>query len=183
MTVEAHSGDRAWIRSALERYEGRLLRYASRLTGDVERARDIVQEAFLRLCAAEESHVRDRLPEWLFAVCRNRVIDVERKESRMKPLPQGTAEARASREPDPSARVEGGEMRSRVVRFLEGLPWKQQEVIRLKFQEGMSYDEISRVTKLSVANVGYHLHTGLRTLRHRLGTGGATPGGPGGAVR
>ncbi len=40
----------AWIRQALERHERPLVHYAARLIGDVERARDVVQETFLRLC-------------------------------------------------------------------------------------------------------------------------------------
>ena len=39
-----------WIRNALATYEARLLRYAQALTGDSERARDVVQDTFHRLC-------------------------------------------------------------------------------------------------------------------------------------
>jgi RNA polymerase sigma-70 factor (ECF subfamily) len=40
--------------------------------------------------------------------------------------------------------------------------------VRLKFQAGLSYREISRVTELSVSNVGYLIHTAIRTLRRQL---------------
>jgi RNA polymerase sigma-70 factor (ECF subfamily) len=59
------------------------------------------------------------------------------------------------------------------------LPDSQQEVIRLRFQEGFSYKEISRITGFSVGNVGYLLHVGLKSLRGRLGVpddGAASPG-------
>ena len=51
---------------------------------------------------------------------------------------------------------------------LEKLPERQQEVIRLKFQGGLSYREISRVTGLSESNVGYLIHTGLKAVREEL---------------
>jgi len=42
-------------------------------------------------------------------------------------------------------------------------------VLRLKFQEGLSYREIAAITDVSVSNVGFLLHTALKTLRGRLG--------------
>jgi len=171
MTDDSNPGDGAWIRAALDRYEGPLTRYAARLTGDLDRARDLVQETFLRLCRAGEGRVRARLPEWLYTVCRNRAIDVGRKESRMKPLAEGGAEKRASREPAPEEAAQQEELRGRVARLLATLSRKEQEVIRLKFQEGLSYREISRVTRLSVSHVGYLIHTGIRSVRRQLETG------------
>ena len=38
-----------WLRALLDRYEGPLIGYATRLTGDPERARDVVQDVFIRL--------------------------------------------------------------------------------------------------------------------------------------
>jgi RNA polymerase sigma-70 factor (ECF subfamily) len=55
-----------------------------------------------------------------------------------------------------------------VFRALADLPANQAEVIRLKFQNGFSYREISRVTKLTETNVGFLIHTGLKTMRQRV---------------
>jgi RNA polymerase sigma-70 factor (ECF subfamily) len=52
--------------------------------------------------------------------------------------------------------------------MLETLPPNQREVIRLKFQNGFSYREISRISGHSVSNVGFLIHTGMKTLRQRL---------------
>ena len=41
-------------------------------------------------------------------------------------------------------------------------------MIRLKFQHGLSYKQIAEVTQLSVSNVGFLIHTGLKALRERL---------------
>ena len=43
-----------------------------------------------------------------------------------------------------------------------------REVIRLKFQSGFSYREISRISGHSVSNVGFLIHTGLKTIRRRM---------------
>jgi RNA polymerase sigma-70 factor (ECF subfamily) len=50
------------------------------------------------------------------------------------------------------------------------LPDNQQEVIRLKVQNGLSYREISEVTGLSVSNVGFLLHKGIKTIREKMVT-------------
>ena len=52
--------------------------------------------------------------------------------------------------------------------LLDALPANQREVIRLKFQNGFSYQEISRISGHSVTNVGYLIHAGLKTLRGQL---------------
>ena len=51
------------------------------------------------------------------------------------------------------------------MRLLDRLPDNQQEVIRLKFQNDLSYREISEITGLSVSNVGFLLHVGIKRLR------------------
>ncbi len=51
---------------------------------------------------------------------------------------------------------------------LESLSENQQLVIRLKFEQGMSYQEISEQTGLTSSNVGFLLHNGLKKLREIL---------------
>lgn len=161
------SSDSAWVREAVARFEAPLLRYAARFTDDLDRARDVVQDTFLRLCAQPRADVDGHLAEWLFTVCRNRALDVVRKESRMNTTSTPLEGAR-SREPGPPAVMERNETVGRILQLLRTLPGKQQEVIRLKFQEGLSYKEISGVTQLTVSHVGVLIHTGLKTLRSRL---------------
>jgi|SRR5579864_6501801 len=171
MPGQAESSDSTWVRTAVSRFEAPLTLYAARLLGDADRARDVVQETFLRLCGQEQSRVADRLAEWLFTVCRNRALDVLRKERRMTRLSEEQIELRTSPEPGPPDLVEHAESAAQVLRLMEALPANQREVIRLKFQNGFSYREISRISGHSVTNVGYLIHTGLRTIRTQLVNG------------
>jgi RNA polymerase sigma-70 factor (ECF subfamily) len=159
-----------WMRSVVEQYEGPLVRYARRIIGDTERARDVVQDTFMRLCGEERNRVEGHLAEWLFTVCRNRAVDVRRKESRMSPLTKEHMTQCESRDAAPSAGIELREAVSQILRVLDTIPDNQQEVIRLKFQNGFSYREISGVTGLSVSNVGFLIHTGLKSIRQRIRT-------------
>jgi len=168
MNDERPATGRGWIAEVLDQYEGPLTRYAARLTLNVESARDVVQETFLRLCGEDPTKVNGNLPQWLFTVCRNRALDVRRKEGRMEAVTTGQAEVRAASEADPAAVAEHREGAAGAMRVLSTLPEKQQEVIRLRFQNGLSYKQIAAITTLSVSNVGFLIHTAIRTLREQL---------------
>jgi RNA polymerase sigma factor (sigma-70 family) len=157
-----------WIRSVMARYEGPLTRYAVRMTGDVETGRDIAQETFMRLCLQDPAEVDGHLSQWLFTVCRNKALDVQRKDRRMRVLQQVKGEVGERRERDPAQAAEQRDHAGRVLQLLALLPENQQEVIRLRFQESLSYKEIAAVTQLSVSNVGYLIHTAIKTIRARL---------------
>lgn len=160
--------DSAWIVDALHGHERSLTLYATRLLGDAHRARDVVQEAFLRLCRCERSEVEARVAEWLFRVTRNLALDQLRKEGRMGALGDEEARTREADAPPPGEAIERDDTLARVVATMRALPPKQQEVLRLKFQHGLSYKEISRITDESVGNVGWLVHVGIQRLREEL---------------
>ncbi len=90
----------------------------------------------------------------------------------MSPLTSTTATVPESSAASPPAVVEAREESARVLQVLQTLPPRQQEVLRLKLKHELSYKEIARVVGISVSNVGYQIHVGLKTLRERL----AAPG-------
>src|SRR5437016_4537904 len=54
-----------WIVDALDRHEASLVRYANWILGDIESAREVVQETFLRLCKEQQSRVGAYLAQWI----------------------------------------------------------------------------------------------------------------------
>ncbi len=166
--VAIDSDDRHWVLSAVGRYETPLIQYAGRLLGDPERARDVVQDTFLKLCQQDQAALSDRLAEWLYTVCRNRALDVMRKERRMSLLSDEQQNGQVQTEPGPADACELRDSAAHALEMLETLPPNQREVIRLKFQHGFSYREISRISGHSVSNVGFLIHVGLKTLRGRM---------------
>ncbi len=68
----------------------------------------------------------------------------------------------------PPAEAERREEVGQVAKALEALTANQQEVIRLKFQNGFSYKQIAGITGLSVSNVGFLIHTAIGKLRDRF---------------
>ena len=170
---EPDSTSTEWVRAAIELHEGALLRYAQHFVRDLESARDIVQDTFLQLCRQTNDEIRPRVAQWLFTVCRNRAIDVCRKERRMKLAPEGQladelAQNSEASELQPSAAMERQEAATGLMSQISKLPDRQQEVLRLKFNAGLSYKEIAEVTGLTSSNVGFILHTAIAKLRQSL---------------
>lgn len=160
----------AFIRAALASHQDGLLRYAARILSDPDRARDVVQETFLRLWKQDPTDVEDHLPEWLYTVCRRCALDVLRKEGRMSRFEEGQLEQVPALAPHPGDTAAAHDAVAQAADLINRLPPRQQEVIRLKFQGGFSYKEISRITGLSVGNVGFIIHTAVKTLRSGMST-------------
>ena len=168
MGTNGHASQSEWVSSTLQRFEQPLVRYAQRITGDLETAREVVQDTFLRLCRQQQTAIDGHLSQWLFTVCRNRALDVQQKERRMSTtlnLDQQTGSATSLMTAAPDQAAETRDSAARVLEFLDQLPTNQQEVIRLKFQNDLSYREIAEVTGLTVSNVGFLLHVGIKQLR------------------
>lgn len=151
----------------LRRFELPLLQYAARILGDRDRARDVVQETFVELQRGSRAQLDPAPAKWLFTVCRNRALNICRKEKRMTYLDEELLEKYESQTPAPNEHIESTEARGFLLRIVATLPPRQQEVLQLKFQNDLSYQEISEITGLSVSHVGVLIHTALKTLRAR----------------
>lgn len=157
------------VRRALDQHESALIAYtAGLLGGDIERARDVVQDALLRLYLTEPDRVRENLKSWLFTVCRNRAFDILRKEHRLELGNDEVIEAAAGHDPDPAQSASQHELYERIWRCVDRLRTNQREVVRLKFLHDCSYQEISGITGLSVGNVGFIMHHAIKKLRELL---------------
>jgi RNA polymerase sigma-70 factor (ECF subfamily) len=159
---------RQWIQCAIDEHESSLLRYAHHFVHDLETARDVVQDTFLQLCKQTNDEIKDRVAQWLFTVCRNRAIDICRKEGRMKTAHENVLVDQVDPLQGPTAGIEKAEAAEGLVQQISRLPNNQQEVLRLKFHAGLSYKEIADVTGLSRTNVGFLLHKAIARLRERL---------------
>ena len=157
-----------FVEKALAEYEGLLIGYAHGIVRDLERARDVVQDTFIRLYQQDREKVQRGLKTWLFTVCRNRALDILRKEKRMVALEDDRAARLEGTMASPDRVADWDERVDQVLNSLNRLSDNQREVIQLKFQQGLSYQEISEATGLTPGNVGFLLHTGLKRLRDLL---------------
>ena len=151
------------IDCALERYERPLISYAKTITGDLESARDAVQETFLRLSRQDLAALEPRLAPWLFFVCRNCAVDHLRKIARFSGDPVDVELPAES--PSPAAEVAAAEEKARLRWLVDQLPQRQRELLHLKFEAGLSYKQIAEAMRMSVSSVGVELHCAIQTLR------------------
>lgn len=154
-----------FISQAVEDYQSTLIGYASTILHDTDLARDVVQDTFVRLCQQDMAKVRDNLKSWLFTVCRNRALDLLRKDKRSEPIEEIRWKKVAGPGLQPDEQATYRENCARLAGFMNRLTEKQREVIILKFQQGLSYQEINLITGLSTGNIGFLIHTGLKRLR------------------
>ncbi len=160
-----HDTEHTPFLAALERYERPLIRYAHSYTSDLEEARDVVQDVFLKLSQNINSVDPDRLASWLFTVCKNRALDHQRKHSRLIVMETESFDQEASSSPRPGDDMESRETAATLRSLIENLPTRQREAVTLKFISGLDYKEISQVMKTSIGNVGYLIHHGVQSLR------------------
>ena len=160
------------LRRALDEYEVPLTRYAVSILGDLERARDAVQDTFIKLLRQDPSAVEAKVKSWLFTVCRNRCLDIMKKEKRMIAVDDEQIAALPEERDDPAKALRRSEDRAQVDRDLqelveriEQLPPRQREVMRLKFQGELSYKEIGEALGISTSNVGFIIHSAVKRLR------------------
>ncbi|TLD69626.1 sigma-70 family RNA polymerase sigma factor [Phragmitibacter flavus] len=156
-----------FLLATLERYERPVIRYALSVVHDLDQARDIAQDVFIKLSRNLTTLDRTRIAPWLFTVCKNRALDHLRKHQRLVPMETATIDQQTSSSPGPSEAIEEQELSQQLTRWMSELPEKQREAVRLKFESGLSYKEISEVLHTSIGNVGTLIHLGVTNLRER----------------
>ncbi len=158
----------SFVTKAMANHESALIGYAATILHDTDRARDVVQDTFVRLCQQDPDKVRDNLKSWLYTVCRNRSLDLLRKDKHTEPIEEIRWRRVAGPGLQPDEQVEFDEKLSRVMKIMERLTDNQRECILLKFRQGLSYQEIEKVTGLTQGNIGFLIHTGLKRLRELI---------------
>ena len=87
----------------------------------------------------------------------------------MQYLDEKLIEARQGEQLMPFERLEQEEAAGFLLRIVATLPPRQQEVLQLKFQNDLSYQQIAEITKTTANNVGVLIHSALKTLRQKYG--------------
>ena len=159
--------------------ESPLLSYALRLLGERAPAEDVVQEAFMKL-HAQFDEVREPR-RWLYRTVHNLALNHRRQAGKVVPLERSTDESPgaapdlADPEPLPDEQIIRWEGIGLVRLSLRTLDERSREVVRLKFDEDLSYQQISERTGLKASHVGYLLHHALKAIAAELARTGLVP--------
>jgi RNA polymerase sigma-70 factor (ECF subfamily) len=163
----------------LERYGRRIYQLAYRMAGNDADAKDLTQEACIRVYRAlRRIDPTANLESWLYRIVTNLYIDMLRRRPKVRiesldaPLvtAKGDEVTREVADPvaDPEETVLSAQLDADIQRALLALSSELRMVVVLSDVEGHSYEEISEMLRIPVGTVKSRLHRARRMLQERL---------------
>ena len=170
---KAQQGDMDAFESLVRRYQHRVYALCRRLTGAHQSADDLAQETFVKAYfALARFDAQWPLYPWLRKIAVNTGLNYLKARGRETSLEEGSLRGRrlpsAAKADDPEERLERAEFQARLDRAVESLPADQKSVFILRFQESMSYEEISRALGLPLGTVMSRLNRARQKLKDLL---------------
>ena len=154
----------------IEQYQHRLLRYLFYLTGRHDLAEDLFQETWIRVLErGHQFNDKYTFSTWLFAVARNLAIDYMRRKqpTTLDGLLDGDdapMDIPASGQASAFDRAVQSEQNQHIAAGMQHLPAEYREALVLRFQEGMSLEEIATVVRVPLGTVKSRIYRGLGAL-------------------
>ena len=149
--------------------------FAISLSGNVDRADDLVQETILRALANIHSfQPGTNLPAWLFTILRNLFRSEYRKRRREVEDADGTYAARLSTQPEQGARLDLEDFKAALAR----LPPDQREVLLLVGASGFSYEEAAEICGCALGTIKSRVNRARQRLQELLQVSGESDYGP-----
>ncbi len=173
--------DEAAFDVLVSRYQQRAWRLAWSILRDPEEARDISQEAFVRLYQTAGSFAgRAKFSTWFYRILVNLCLDQRRRrwwqriatnhhEAPGTPPGESLIERLPAEQHDPAETVERERVVKRLWAEVERLAPQQRAAVLLQVQEELTTREIAAVLRCSEATVRVHLHRALGRLRTTMG--------------
>lgn len=175
----AKNGERAAFDSLVDIHKGKAFALAFSFIGDVEDAKDVLQEAFVKAYTGIINfRGASSFYTWFYRILVNQCKDFLRKKRVrsgvfLEPLPSleedgDNAPEAVDSSPGPSQMALNSEARQLINEAVSGLPEKQKAVFILKHIQGMKLNEIADVVGCSESTAKVHLFRAIRGLRCRL---------------
>jgi RNA polymerase sigma-70 factor (ECF subfamily) len=169
-------GDEGAFGILVRRYQRRLTAFLSQLVGDIELARELSQEAFVRAWSAlERFNPKYRFSTWLFRIAHNLGIDqLRRRRLQTTPLYRTDSEGGEVEvvvpdlDKDPLGHLENRALASELREVIEGLRPEYRELVLLRHFGGLSYQEIADFTEMPLGTVKNKLFRAHSVLRRAL---------------
>lgn len=143
-----------------------LCRFLESIVGRDNRAQDIAQESFLRLCQAEFGDISTtEIRFWLFRVARNLALNEIQKVNTRSRLWNRVTEFFDKTEPTPEELLLRNESGKIVREMLNRLPEHQRSALLLREREEMNYREIALILNVSESKIKIDIFRARQTLR------------------
>jgi len=179
---QALAGSQQAYRTLVGRYASAAVNLATRLVRDRALAEDLAQDAFVRAFARLRTYDPERrFSAWFFQILRNIVIDHIRRKRvaaiSLDELQAGGYPEPPSENPEssPEADVERKELGRALEEGLQRIRAEHREAIVLRYQQGLTVDEIAGILHLPEGTVKTYLHRGRKELAAILSAAGWKP--------
>jgi RNA polymerase sigma factor (sigma-70 family) len=146
---------------SVEKYSDNLYRFVLKNIKDIDKAKDIVQDTFLKFWEKRENVDVSKSKSYLFTTAYHTLIDVVRREKK-----QGSFND--VKEENYSNQTEYSDLQEILHQAIEQLPEDQKAVILLRDYEGYAYDEIAEITGMTVSQVKVYIFRGRKFLKNYL---------------
>jgi RNA polymerase sigma factor (sigma-70 family) len=165
LVVRCQLGERSAFDELIQRWHEPLWRYVRRLTNDDDAAREVAQDAWLRVLRGI-SRLRDgtKLRAWLFGIARRALMDRLRTQyatpivDDVDAIEVAAEETAGTLEADAAALEHG----------LSRLPVTEREVLTLFYLQELSLADVADVLNVPVGTVKSRLFRARRLLRREL---------------
>lgn len=146
----------------------KMYRFAKRLLNDEEEAKDIVQEAMIRVWnKKDEMHTYKNMEAWCMRVVRNLSLDrLKSKQFNNDRLDETYNLSYNGINPEEKTEIDN--TMENIHNFIANLPEKQRQIIQLRDIEGFSYQEIGEILQLDANNVKVNLFRARKAVRENL---------------
>ena len=179
LILQAQQGDEKAFRKLVERHQRRAFAIAMGLVRDENDARELVQDAFLRVYKGLGSFQGgSSFFTWLYRIVTNLAIDLMRKPGRREAeLQEGQALDEEAVDFPLVSRIDGAdpidvmrrrEIAERIQRALDALPPYHRGVILMREVEGMSYEEMAEAMNVSKGTIMSRLFHARQKLQRAL---------------
>ena len=154
MTVDEYN-------QSVETYSDNLYRFILKNIKDEEKAKDIVQDTYLKFWEKKDNV--KKIKSYLFTTAYHTLIDVTRKEKKRGSFDEVNEESYSSKS-------EYSDLQEILHEAIDKLPKDQKAVILLRDYEGYAYDEIADITGMTEAQVKVYIFRGRKYLKNYLGS-------------
>lgn len=168
-------GSKGAFETLLKRHQSGIYAFLYRMTGDSDEAADVAQEVFMKTFAnLEQFNQSFRFKTWLYRIAANAAVDRRRRRRRAPafsmtpPDDETSGPALPSSDPGPDEIFQARETRERLEKAMRRMPASYREVLLLRFQGEMRYDEIAAVTKLPLGTVKNRIFRAREMLKRAL---------------
>jgi len=162
-------GDEEAFAALVNKYKTKVFHLAFSFTHNRDIADDLTQEAFIKAYfALPKFQLKSEFGTWLYRITLNHIKDYLRKKGRVKEISLDDLAVSQEEEIQIKEKEQEEQRRRILYRSLSELPEKYQSILTLRDIQGISYEDISIILKISPGTVNSRLHRARKMLRKNI---------------